>query len=299
MKLIKNKRFIIYIIMAGWIILVSNYNKKHTPLKMELSNLNVMNTSLMQNIGSLANYTSDIEKRKMEIVTLKQELKKINIEYEKLGALIPKKGNIDQFLKYLTYEEKAKDILFKVITPAKDSKTERDKKRVEKTSSVSGIETHVYELKIFGYYSDIYNYIKYLEKLSHFGGVVKTRIIRDVKDKTDRLEALIWFSLIISDEEVKNRETTFNVSSKGRVKKLKSPFLKFETKKEVKAVTIENILPEFEISGIISNRNENRVIINQQIYKAGDTIDKSIILKIDKDKVIFKTDSIEHEISIS
>jgi len=284
--------------MVAWIILVSNYNKKYNPMKSELSSLKIINVSLMQSIDSLKDYRPDIKSQESEVIFLKKELKEINKEYEKLGGLIPKKGNIDQFLKYLTYEEKAGKLLFRVITPVKESQSEKDRKK-NSNSAFLGIETHIYELRIFGYYSDIYNYLRYLEKLSHFGGIIKTEVTRDVKNKTDKLEALIWFSLIISNEEVKNRETTFNILNKKRVNELKSPFLTFKKTPEAKIIAIEKALPSFEISGIISNKNENRVIINKQIYKAGDKIDESTILKIDKNKVIFETDSIKHEVSIS
>lgn len=288
--------FLLLIILGG----IHFKNKYYLPKKNLISVHKMTLFSLKQNLIDMETNAPLVQKKEQEVKDIEKEINRIDVQFKKIGSEIPKMSELDRFLHYLTLEKPTKGIEFVSITPLKAKNNERQNKNQENEKILSGYITNKYNLKIKGNFSDILNYADYLENLTHFVMIKNCEISQNIENRANILQASIIFTIMISESSDKDSRTSFTVQSDITSRKVKSPFQFFEAirKKEEETKGDEEKLPSFKLTGIVSVGKEFRVIIDKQFYKNGDKVNKSIIKKIYKNKVMFQTGGIDHDISL-
>jgi Tfp pilus assembly protein PilO len=285
--------FILLMVLGG----VTYRNKYYRPKKNILDAHHDTYRSLQVSLRDLKNEAPNIEEKQVRIHAFKKTLAFEEQRFRDLGAQIPKKTELDRFLRFLTLEENSPGIEFTGISPLKPSESRDSREEDSPDALLAGYKQSRFEITVSGGYSAILNYVDYLEKLSRFAHVETFSIAPPGEEPSLKLQAGIRFAVLISDEPGREREAPFHVDVRTAGKQVPSPFPKpVRREKPVEEAPEPRALPEFTVSGIISVGDEYRVVLDGRIYREGDTIEESRIQSIRKNSVIFETAGTTHEV---
>lgn len=276
------------------------YNKLYKPKVQRLKLLKDSYNDLSRQVVDRQNSIPDISARQQEVEGKKKEILKTKQEFLALGEQIPRRGELDRFLHFLTLPDYSAGIDFESIQPMETIRQEEnpeDKQDKKGPEMISGYKIARYELRVSGDYSGITHYLHYLDNLSKFASITNVKISQDVTSKSNTLSGIFTYSIMISDDPVKGEGQDFNVKFTRAKKEIKSPFQFFKVEeKKTEVVEKGPDLPAYKLSGIISIGNENRAIIDGKFYRVGDRVSSSVVREISKDKVSIETAGVTQEL---
>lgn len=292
-----NKNEIKLILLLILVLLGIKYKDSiYMPKRKIINELIGKNITLQNTISSIKVGQPDVSKKENENINLKKKLNDIDSQFQKMTVQIPNHGQLDKFLYHLTAAKFSNDIKFTSIKPS--AKNIEKKSNETKEKELIGYEKKEFIIEIEGSYSSIFNYINYLETLSQFATISDIKILQNIEKKSNLIEAKIAFNIFISTFS-QDKASEFKINTNSEYEKINSPFTTFHVEDNVLKVTVaEEENPQIKVSGIIKANNEYRVIIDEKIYKEGQSINNMVIKKIYNDKIIIESYGKDYEIPI-
>ena len=232
--------------------------------RLEIEGIENQITQLEIQIPNLPELRSDFHKAEKDLESLKDDLSKVD-------ARLPSQGRIPNLLGELVKKASAGGVEFVSIKP-------------KKSENKGDYQKLILDIKINAIYEDFVNYLNRLESITNLFKTIQVDI-REIDDEglRGKLDITLVLAILfkktdgddISLEGKKGNVPVFNLS--------RNPF-----SSNCKVETVEKI--DLVISGITMGKLPI-AIINDEIYKIGDSIKERKIIELHPDKVVFSSGS--------
>lgn len=266
-RLQKRQRTLVLFLITA-ILFSFYYNAIYKPQSSALARVKSEFANINNRLVKLKSQIPDIQKEKEALNAAKRNLDSLRTQLSSLELQLPTTGRIPQLLGELVRQAQGYSIDFVSIRP----KTSKEKKEYAELSI---------EMKFNSTYSDFANYLNRLESLSQFLRATDIAMeemkdgSRAESDVTLNLATLLGETGAVKPEEQKAPQFAAPLSIE------RNPFLsKFRPTQEGAKKE------EFQLSGIIASGKTPTAIINNEVYKVGDSIGNKKVKQILPNMVI-------------
>lgn len=315
-------------VMVGFLWVFSHFwNQYYKPNQ---SRIFTLKNALLSNqiaLEAMKNESPPIAAKAQAIKELENEIMTGKKSYAELIKAIPSKNIWDQLLNHLGVISENQQVTILQLKPVEDRQKfhsvvhqDGDKSasgnihsgmrasNVPTNSSIQDYEYKNFECKLKGEFAGMVRVLDYLNAVSTFSAIESVSFFKEDSSEMSKsdssqernLVAVIKLKFLVTNHS-ESREKAFLSPSEflTRIKVSQNPFE--EIREPVVYAHEEQAgeeIPQMDVRGIVSAGGQFRVIILDKIYKEGETVGESVIQKIEKGKVVFKTRDMVHEIYV-
>ncbi len=225
--------------------------------------------SLNNRIKELKATIPDVDREKRDLQLLQESVDTSRQELKNLETKLPHQGSLPQLLGELVRQSQGGNIDFTSIKPT--------------AAKAEGAYPSLnLEMKFESHYAGLINYLYRLENLSQFISTDSVTIAESKDALTPLLDISMTLTTLLGDGgEQKSLSPADTSGISLEVKN--NPFLSL-----LKPSKDEKKENEFKLSGILNRGAQSRVIINDEIYKAGDKFGDATVQSILPAGVVLK-----------
>ena len=266
----KTKFLVIVLVLVAGVSFA--FNKIYLPQRNKLAKLKSKLVSLDNEIIEMEAQLPNLEGQVLQLEAKKSEIERLNDRLSKKENQLPSKANIPELLSVYLRQSSEDIIDFSLLKPV-----DEHKKNIYDQLNI--------EIQFNAGFNGLVNYLNRLEK--NFQYIQTKGIVISNEDNlgTGLLTTKIVLSTYLSDQKIKEgslltAKMTDDVSS---VSTKRDPFYS-----PGQVVTQDEELEFFNLSGIIGFGLNPTAIIDDEVYKVGDTIGNSKIQEITYNEVILE-----------
>ncbi len=243
-----------------------------------------LNSAERQKISLLAKQP-DVEKKKQELETLKQE---ISSGYAALAAAeenLLDDQDVDRLLDSLVKDRRKFELILNSIRPVQQKEPSTVEPSRGGTPMADPYRRLLVQLDLFGTFQGLVSYVDFLEQMRPYQEVQSIKVRVEGKE-VSRPHAILQVAVLMGQtqkEKEESRKEIFALVGDIADREKKDPFLTGDKPKEVvQAVGLE-------LSGILSEGGRPvAAMINNEIYSVGQVIQGKRITAIEANRVILE-----------